>query len=172
MRIIAKILAGLLITIVLIGFVVACLPRKITVERSLVVDVEIEPVFNQINDFKNWKNWMPWYDSTQVIFTALSVGKGASYSWNSGKESGTITIIESKKNKEIITETTSEKSTPTLGFWTFEQTMEGVKITWRVETSLSFPKNALGLFIDQFLGPELEKGLLNLSEFSQVNESN
>jgi hypothetical protein len=88
----------LALVIVTIGFI---LPRKIQVERRLLINGSSKSIFEQVNTLKNWVKWSPWLKndtSMQLIFTGPESGVGSTCKWMSSDlnvGNGSLLIISS-----------------------------------------------------------------------------
>jgi uncharacterized protein YndB with AHSA1/START domain len=109
MKILKKIVIGvvaLLALLVLIGFM---LPAKTHVARSVVINAPAETVFTLINNFHEFNRWSPWAQrdpETRYQFEGPESGVGAKMSWASDKPevgSGSQTIIEAEANTTVVT---------------------------------------------------------------------
>lgn len=178
MKILRRILfwtAATLVIIVSAGFF---LPKKVYVERSLIIDSSPKRIFYQVNTINRWVKWSPWLqaDSTiQVSFTGTESGNGACLSWlskDANVGNGSITVIESNPEESIYLLFDYGEKGSSAGKFIFEKTAQGTKVTWSIESNLG--KNPfsrwIGLFSDNLIGPDLEKGLMNLDE--SVNHNN
>ena len=161
---------GLLVLIVLVAFL---LPGKVHVERSLVIKAGAAPVFNEVNTLKNWEKWSPWHqmDSTmKVTYEGPEAGAGAKYSWI-GEEmgAGSLQISESQPNTAIKTALDFGGMGISYATYKFEPVTDGTKVTWIMDSDTKdapwawyVPSKYFGLFMDDMLGKDFEKGLNNL----------
>ena len=166
-----KILVGIIVVMILLFLAWAAIrPSEIAINEKVVINAPIEEVFEQINDLHNWQNWSPWKDSTyNTEYGEITIGKGAKMIWNDKKEGkGTLTIIESMTNKEIVaTLVFGEKSDGTSTKFTFVDLPEGTEVTWSMEvTDLSFPLGRMvGYMIEKGAEHNFAKGLEALKTY-------
>ncbi|ELR69451.1 hypothetical protein C900_04983 [Fulvivirga imtechensis AK7] len=162
----------MILTIVLLAVVISLfLPAKTELERSIVINAPVESIFAEVNDLKKWPNWSPWneMDPTMAMtYADKTAGEGASYSWEGDPNitgTGKLTITESRENEYIATDLDFGQQDTAIGYYTFENTGEGTKVTWGFETDHGW--NPLSrwigaVFIEPMLGPTFEDGLENL----------
>lgn len=161
---------GIVLLLVIVGFF---LPSEYHAERSITIQAPVATVFDLVNNLENWKNWSPWQQddpTLKVAYGEKTAGVGASYSWvseNSGQ--GTLTIEKSIENQTIETDLDFKSEGEAKGRWTFEQTGEGVKVTWEIhgDAGYNLINRYFGLMIDTFVGPYFEKGLANLKKVAE-----
>jgi len=156
------------------------LPKTAHVERSITIKAPIDVVFNQVNDLMNWESWSPWLakdPEVKLVYSDIPVGQGAWYTWagNDEVKSGKLTILESNDNASIKTQLEFEgMGDGNNGTWSFEETEEGVKVTWGFDGDMSQPiiiGRYFGLMMDGMLGPDFEKGLENIKSICENMES-
>jgi len=162
----------LLIVIIIIGVLIIAMPTKYNVERSVIIDAPRNVVFKQVSHFRNFIKWNPWnkFDPNMHYEISGTDGTvGAIYSW-SGNDSvgvGTLTnvsITENRINQKL--DFISPWETHDIAYYKFEDSPEGLKVTWGLDGNLDRPMNLMGLFMnmDDMVGQNYEDGLLSLKE--------
>lgn len=117
--------------------------------ENKVITAPSEILFDLINDYKSWEEWGPWMklDSSMVItYTDLSVGEGASYSWESEHEevgSGsmeTLQVITNQKIDQKIVFNTPIGDSGSDVYWRFEKTdtVGQTRVTWGMKGEYTF----------------------------------
>jgi hypothetical protein len=167
----------LLSVIVLLLVISFFLPSQVHVERSRVIAAKPDAVFVQVNNLKNWFNWMPWNKkdpNMQVTWSDVTEGPGAKYSWASSHSevgNGSVTISKSDPNKLVSTELDFMENGKASGDFIFEETAEGTKVTWTMDSDMGMNPvfKFLGLFMDGMVGPDFEQGLATLEETAKAN---
>lgn len=171
MKVLKNIGFGLLGLAVLLYLGSFLLPSHVTVERSAVFKAPAPVVFEQVNKLQNWEKWSPWHQidpAMKLTYEGPDAGVGAKYNWFSEHPNvgnGSLTITKSIPNQHIATLMQFEGQNDGLAFYTFEETTEGIKVTWRMESEMgSNPLNKyMGLMMDSFfVGPSFEQGLESL----------
>ena len=96
------------------------------------------------------------------------IGKGATYSWTSENSgSGSMEILSltgstMETKIEFVGQGTSN------GHWKFETIEDGVtKVTWGFSGEMPFMMRWMGARMDQWVGPDFETGLANLTELAE-----
>lgn len=169
MRIIKYIfLLFLLFTIAVVVFV-ATQKSEFKIEKTVVIAVPKQVVFNYLNDYRNWEDWGAWKsDDANMTFTypEKTVGLGASYSWNGTIGEGTTTTTFVKENDSIAQKTVLSDN-ETLSFLSFKNTNKGTKVTWTAQGKVDFMTKVYATFsggLDGLMGAMFEKSLNNLNK--------
>lgn len=181
MKIIKVIGVALLSLIFLVVIVSFFLPGHAHVERSVVINSKVAVPFSLVNNLKNWEQWSPWHklDTNMVIdYGEITEGEGASYAWKSAHDKvgeGKLMIMKSTPDQYIETSMQFGGMGTSKGSYTFEQTAEGVKVIWAMDSdgedmpwAMRIPSKYFNLFMDRMVGPDFEKGLNNLKAISEA----
>jgi hypothetical protein len=170
MKIVKRILLGLLVLLVVLLVVGFFLPGRYRVERSTVMHATTEAIFPYVNTLKRWPDWTAWntkkYPDMKVEFEGPEAGKGATYRWD-GKDvgKGSLTLTSSDPERGVEYDLNFENGKYlSKGALQFEPMTEGVKVTFRNEGDLGWSpiSRYFGLMMDRFMGPDFEEGLANL----------
>ncbi|MBW2961003.1 SRPBCC family protein [Mesonia aestuariivivens] len=165
-----------LILIILIGgsIYVATIDGDYQAEETMVMNVPVAMVYNEVNDLKTWETWSPWKleDPNLVInYLEKTKGEGAAFSWIGDKSNdGSIKTVEAIPYQSILQEITFEipfgESQGEL-YWVFEPVEGKTKVTWGVKGKLSFFEKIKLTIEDessvQKFQEKFEKGLKNLN---------
>ncbi len=170
MKVLGKILLGLVIVVVLVAVVGFLLPREVHLERSITVDAQPTEVYQAINDFQNFNKWSPWAKidpNTTYDYSGPSSGVGAKMSWTSDHPdvgSGSQEIIESVPNQKVTNVLLFDGFEPSHASLIIEPSGNGSSVTWTFDGDMG--NNPIGryfgLFMEDMLGPQYEEGLGNL----------
>ncbi|MFO7829826.1 MAG: GyrI-like domain-containing protein [Bacteroidales bacterium] len=161
---------GIIIIIIIALFLIIplFLPSTARVERSITVEAPVDKVFQTAIDMNMRPKWDPWIEmdpDAKIITEVIPGGTGSWYTWDSeiiGKGKLTITNFEANKKINSKLEFIAPQSMTSDITWAFAETNEGTDITWGFKGELSYPvERWFGLFIDNQLGPQFEKGLQN-----------
>jgi effector-binding domain-containing protein len=162
----------LAIIVVIIIVLVITMPTKYNVERSITIDAPRNVIFDQVSHFENFVNWSPWskFDpNMDYEITGTDGAVGAVYSWSGNDSVGVgsltnVTISEDRIEQKL--DFTSPWEAHDLAYYEFEDTPDGLKVTWGLDGSLARPMNLLGLFMnmDDMVGQDYEDGLRSLKE--------
>ncbi len=178
MKILKRILIGILILVLLVVIVGFMFPAKIHLERSIVMNVPQEAVFNKINSLKNFNSWSPFYelDTTAAYsFEGPGEGVGSKFSWASEKRdvgSGNMTITESKPNESVKTAIVFQDQGKGFSTLSLVPADGGTKMTWAFDMDAGmnpFTRLMGGLMMDKMLGPMYDKGLNKLKNNLESN---
>jgi effector-binding domain-containing protein len=169
-----KILQRLLLFILLISGVFISvgylLPQIVRVERSLQINASAKSIFDELNTLNNWGKWSPWLKkdtNVQIKFSGPENGTGSKIEWASKDKTvgnGSVSIIGSLPNDSISFIMDYGKRGKSTGCFKFIKEKQGTKVVWSIESNLgSNPVSRwIGLLSDKMIGPDLEKGLLNI----------
>jgi len=174
MKILRRILVYVLIIILIAVSIGFLLPRKVHVERRLLINSSQKNIFEQINTLKNWLKWSPWMQTDPMMqsgFSGPESGVGANYTWHSNNKdvaNGSISVICSVPYDSLqVIMDFSEKGKSGGKFLLVN---EGPKtnVIWSVDSDLGMNPVSrwFGLFSDHMIGPDLERGLLNLGKLT------
>lgn len=134
-------------------------------------------VFDEINDFGKMNHWSPWKEIDPDMKTVVSGTKGQpgyKYSWGSENKkigNGSIARTHTEENKILVSDLIFEdfdmKSKVT---WMFDQTPEGVKVTWQNTGDIGFlfriPITLMDM--ESMMAPDHEKGLKMLKDYCET----
>jgi len=177
-KIVGMVIVSILALIVTVG---AFLSPKSHMERSVVVHTQPAAIFWQINSFRNFSKWSPWMGqdpNTKTTLEGPESGVGAKMSWTSEKlGNGSQWIIESEENKHIKTGMSFDMEGAYTSDLYLEPVVGGTKVTWTYDGDVSntgittsLMGKIIGKFMDGILGPDYEKGLIQLKAVAE-NES-
>ncbi|MEM6842511.1 MAG: SRPBCC family protein [Bacteroidota bacterium] len=174
MKLLKKILVGVLAVVVLFLVAAVFLPSSYHVERSVVIQEPINKVYPQVSNLNHWSAWNPWTEADPTVENTIQGSGhevGSVWAWNGEKIGvGSLTIQELEPNKFIQSRLVFEE--PQMfesdDIWKFEQTESGTRVTWINEGNLAYPVDRVfGLFIDGMLGKDFERGLTNLKHVTE-----
>jgi effector-binding domain-containing protein len=162
----------LAVVIVIALILVMVLPTTYNVERSVTIDAPKNIVFGQVAKFENFIKWSPWsaLDPNMTYEITGTDGEvGAVYSWSGNDSVGTgslttISLTEDRIEQKL--DFTAPWEAHDLAYYEFEDTPEGIKVTWGLDGNMPRPMNLMGLFMsmDDMIGADYEKGLTSLKD--------
>lgn len=163
----------ILLSLILISFF---LPSKSHVERTAILKAPTAVIHKSIADLHQWPNWSPWIRmDTNIVLEYQNnlVGKGASYSWKSKiVGNGKLEIIEDSP-EFIKAKMDFDGMGISFGTYTLKNEGEGTKVTWSMDSEgegMPFYFKPISkyfnLMMDKMIGPDFEKGLQTLDEYS------
>ena len=161
----------LLFFLIIIGLTVFVATQKPTydVTTSKVIKNPKTVVFNYINDFRNWETFASWIKNDESIkfnYPELTIGNGASCTWKSDANEGSLKTLFVKENDSISQSMIQNGEQSTI-FWKFKDTIGGTKITWRSKGKLDFKSKVLAFFqggVNSVVGDIYDKSLDNLNK--------
>ena len=171
MRALKWLLAILLIVVGAIFAVGFSLPDQVHVERSIQVQAPPAVVFATLNGYEQFQKWSPWADldpNTRYTYEGPASGVGAKMSWHSDNANvgnGRQEIIESVANERIVSLLVFDGyDSDNRSSFLLQPDGEGTQLRWAYDTQ--FHGNLLGRYIglkmDDWIGPDYEKGLARL----------
>lgn len=171
-KILLSALMIVIIAVALLFFYGATQPKEVSLERSVVIQQDIETVYSYVSDFRNWKEWSVWNlrDTSMVVAYSGDAGSaGSAMSWESEDSgNGKQTIVEAIPNSQIKTALDFGGMGTALSDWKFEPVPEGTSVTWSFwsETGGPFMRGIMALFFDmeEAIGKDYEEGLENLKK--------
>lgn len=164
---------GLLSVILVVGFLS---PSEFEASAAKVIEAPSQVVYAQCADLEKRHQWSPWeqMDSTMTITTGeISVGEGASYSWESASQgNGSLTYTKAVPNELLVSSLNFGTESDAEGIMTFEEAPEGTKVTWTMKADLG--SNPFSRLMYRLLKPSMEAmfsiGLDNLAEMAENAE--
>lgn len=147
------------------------LPRKIHVEREKTISASPLLLYNQVNTIKNWVIWAPWLQADsniQIAFNGSTSGIGAGLKWQSKNKNvgnGSLEIVSALENKSLQILIDFGEKGKTMSAFSFTRSDRKCKVTWSFESDLGLNPLSrwFGLFSSRLIGPDLEKGLLEIN---------
>ncbi len=167
---------GILILLLVVGVAVwlVTLPGTYSVERTALIEAPASYAYDQVADFRNWDSWSPWEKKDPNMsrsYEGPEQGVGAIYKW-SGNDSvgtGSLEVVEAVPNERIEMKLRFEKPFESRSDNTmlFEDEDGYTRVTWIDSGSLPFYLRMLGPEMDGMMGPDFEKGLADLKQYSE-----
>ena len=142
-----------------------------TVQRSTVIGVPPDQVYEQIADFRNWTKWSPWEGldpNMQRSYSGAPAGKGSAYGWSGNRRAGhgRMEILEAEFPSHLLIDLVFEKpwKSHSVTEFTIEEAASGSEVTWTMTGPMTLATRVMGIFksMDRMLGPDFEKGLERL----------
>jgi uncharacterized protein YndB with AHSA1/START domain len=170
MRIVKRIMLGVVIVAALLVVIAFILPRHATVFRSIEIAAPAAAIYPIVSDLRRFNEWSPWAEldpATEYTFTGPTDGVGQTMKWESanpmvGSGSQTITRLEPGQEVEVALDFGTQ------GIATASVDLESMgaatKVTWGFTSDLGFNPIAryMGLMFDSWIGADYEKGLAKL----------
>lgn len=170
-----RVLIGIVLVIAVLVGLTFLLPANVQVERSTTINAPVELVYAQVDDFKKWPEWMPWIKKDpdmKISWGDKTQGEGASYSWTSENPevgNGKLSFTKVEANRSLTTKLEFEGMNPGYGGWTFTPEGDATKVTWTMDSDMGMNPigRVMGMFMDQMVGPDFEKGLAGIKTNSE-----
>lgn len=172
MRIIGRILIGLVVLIAVIAGVGMLLPRNVEVTRSMVIEAPPSDVFPEVNSLQRAAEWSPWLGidpEVQTVYSGPEEGVGNRLDWTSdhpqvgnGRQEITVSTPDARVESALDF---GDMGTATA--W-FDLTPEGdaTRVTWGLDADMGAGPVGrwMGLMMDTWVGADYETGLQNLKD--------
>jgi hypothetical protein len=175
MKFLKGVLVFLAVVLLLLLVVALFLPSSYHVERSITIACPDSVVYEQVIDFHNWQKWDPWSEADPEATYSIQGaprGVGSIWSWEGeivGTGSQTIVAAEEDRMVENKLVFTQPQAMEAVNTWSFESIDGETKVIWSMHGKLDYPVGRyVGLFMEQMLGPDFEKGLKNLKRVSEM----
>lgn len=173
MKVVKKILLGLLGIIAFLLLIALFLPKKYAVEREILIDSTKDSVFTYIKNLKNQDDFSVWAKMDPAMKKTFS-GKdgtvGAISAWESQDKNigiGEQEIIKIAEGERIDFEVRFKvpfESTDNAFMITKNISPNQTKVIWGFNGNMPYPMNLMLpiMNMEQMLGKDLETGLKNL----------
>lgn len=175
MRWVLRILAALVGLAMLLTMGAYLLPREVSVSRSTEIAAAPEAVFPLVNSMQRTRDWSPWLDLDPDVvldFSGPETGVGNRMSWTSDEPavgSGTQEITESIADSRVQTALDFGDMGTAEAEFLLEPTQAGTRLTWgfTADTGYSPFMRWMGLWLDDWVGADYEKGLARLKALAE-----
>ncbi len=168
-------LAALVLVIVALGFV---LPDKAHIERSVVIKAPVEEVYALVSDLNEVDRWSPWAEQDPEMTSVITdSGVGQKQIWTSQKMgSGSQEIAALDPFSRVDYRLDFGKMGVAAAAMTLAPVADGAEVVWSFDSNMrnGVPlyiqplSTYMGLFIDDMLGKDYEKGLANLKALAEA----
>lgn len=168
MKILFKILIGIVGFIALLLLLALFVSRDYRVEREIAINKPRQDVFNYLKNLRNqdhYNKWIMMDPGMEKKHTGMDGAVGSTYAWDSEKVGKGIQEIKNIRDGERIDhqihfiepfEGTANTSLIT------ETSSDGTKVRWTMEGRSPYPLNLMNLFMGKTLGKHLESSLQQL----------
>jgi len=172
MRLLGKLVIGLIVAVALLAVAGFALPRDIEVSRSIVIDAPPEKVFPYVNNLKRHAEWSPWAKidpETKWSYQGPDRGVGQKVMWSSDHRevgTGSQTIVESVENRRVATELDFGDMGTAKAWFRLQPEDSGTRISWDFATDAGNNPvmRWMGLMFDRWIGEAYDKGLTSLKQ--------
>lgn len=163
MKLLKRILIGLIILIVLLLILAFILPKKMEVSVTKSVDAPPHLVYNIINDLRTQPQWNPWAknDATMVMeYGDKTKGTGANYKWTSENSgSGSQEILESNADSGLKMNVKFDGQGEGMADYKLVGKGETTDVTWSFESETGVPFNLMNIFMKGSLKKSFTQGI-------------
>ncbi|WP_372474086.1 SRPBCC family protein [Capnocytophaga sp. ARDL2] len=168
---------GIAILVIIVGLGIAAIAvdKNYHYEKSIVIKAPIEKVYENIRSSKAFNQWNPWLelDSNFTLEYLGTQGEiGDTYCWESQDENvgtGCHKIVELFPNQGVKTQMDFKKPFENTSYSSIklEETTEGTKLTWDMDTELPYPLNLMKSSMDKSMDDSYGKGLEKLKNLCE-----
>ncbi len=170
MRILKKLILGLVGLIVVLALVAFLLPRHVAVERSVSINAGPEAIFPHINSLEAGGNWSPWLSrdpEIQLTYEGPKMGVGNKLTWTSDHPqvgNGSQEIVSSVENERVELALDFGGQGTADAFFQLVPDGDATNVTWGFTTDMGMNPIGrwMGLMMDKWIGADYEAGLANL----------
>jgi carbon monoxide dehydrogenase subunit G len=170
MKILKRVLLTLGIILGLLLVVSLFLPSKYEVKREGTVKAPADSVFMWVADLKNWQAWSPWHQADpgmKITYSPTTIGPGAFMQWASESQgNGTLTFKSIVPPGEASYELDMGEGMASTGKFMLIPQGNETKVIWTMggDVGMNPLYKYVVLFMDDFVGPDFEKGINNLQK--------
>lgn len=172
MRLLKRVLIGVVALVGLAAVVGFMLPRTVIVERDVTIDALPDAVFVHVSSLQAFTEWSPWSDrdpEMQITFTGPETGVGNSMEWVSDHPqvgSGRQEIVELADGELVRTQLNFDGMGTSEAWWRLTPEGNGTRVTWGLNADMggSPVGRWMGLFMDGWVGGDYDAGLARLKE--------
>ena len=162
----------LLIVLIFLGSVVFIATQKgdYDIVQSKTIGISKLTAFEYINDYKNWETFNEWKksdDDMLITYPSKTMGLGASYSWKSTGNNGSMKTIFVKEGDSISQKMYANDFENQVS-WKFKDTIGGTKITWRMKGKVGLLTKVKGFFSGGFKNVIEDNMMLSLNNLEKT----
>jgi uncharacterized protein YndB with AHSA1/START domain len=168
--------AAIILLFVVIGLI---MPREVYVARSTFIDAPPDQVFAIVNNLRQFNEWSPWHGmdpDTRYEFFGPAEGVGARMEWASADPevgSGRQEIVASEADRLVRIALDFGDMGPASSEFRLAPGNGGTELVWAFHTDFGFNVilRWLGPFFDGWIGPDYERGLINLKALAEADSA-
>lgn len=176
MRIIKRIVIGIVILAALVVAVAFFLPRHVEVTRSIAIDAPTAVIYPLVGDLRRTNEWSPWLEldpDVTITFTGPTEGVGQNMRWESEDPnvgSGSQTVTRLEPNREVETALDFGEQGKATASFVLVPEGAATKVIWGLTMDLGFNPTAryFGLMFEKWIGADYEKGLAKLKTVAEA----
>lgn len=172
MKLIKRIIFGLLIVIALLLIIAIFVEKEYTVQREVIINKPKTEVFDYIKFLKNQDNYSKWNkldNNMKKTYKGTDAQVGFTYRWEGNEDVGVgeqeiLAIHEGKQIDFDLRFIEPIKSHSKASMGTESISENETKVFWRIDGKMNYPFNLflLTMNADEMIGGDLEEGLKNL----------
>ena len=175
MKILKKLLLGLVALVLGLVVVSFFMPKTYRVERAVVIQAKPEAVFPLLADLKQWPKWGVWHErdpAMTIAYSPVTTGVGAFSDWQSktqGNGKATVTAVEPLKSVTYTLEMPDQGmlGVGVLAMSPAENGAVRVTTTMTGELGMNPMMRLMGPFLDKLIGPDFEAGLAKVKRVAE-----
>jgi uncharacterized protein YndB with AHSA1/START domain len=176
MRIVGRILLGILALALVLTLGAYTLPRHPKVFRAVEIAAPPATVYAIVNDLRRFNEWSPWVEldpAAEYTFTGPVDGVGQTMNWQSANPNvgtGSQTIARLEPEKAVAVSLDFGAMGPAEATINLEPTAAGTLVTWGFSTDLGFNPigRYMGVMFDGWIGGDYERGLAKLKTVAEA----
>lgn len=176
MKVLKRLLFGVVAIFVILLVIGFLLPRTRHVERSVAIGAPACVVFAQVNGFRNFNDWSPFVavmPDASYSFEGPDFGVGAKIRWEAAgpdADVGSQTIVASTPYERVDIELDLGAEGDAQSAFLLAEENGATLLTWAFDTDfgLDIPGRYWGIFLDRQLGPLYAQGLANLKRIAEA----
>ncbi len=172
MKIVKKILIGLVALIAIVLIVALFVEKDYSVEREIVINKPSPAVFSYVKQIKNQDHFSKWNmadPGMKKTYKGTDAAVGFIYAWEGnsdvGKGEQEIKRIEEGKRIDMDLRFIEPMEATAQAYITTDAVNQTqTKVKWGMKSSMPYPFNIMRVFmsIEDMLGKDIETGLTNL----------
>ncbi len=156
---------------------------KMNISRSIEINVSIDEVYAQLNQFADWRAWSPWLIMEPEA--KLDISSDAKYyEWEGSRVgSGNMKVVDEQPNSKIEYELYFLKPWKSFAKVKFElqelntsiesthdenHGLSSTRVTWSMESNLPFFMFFMKSMMEAFVGSDYERGLAMLKVYLET----
>ncbi len=170
MRILGKVLVGIIVAGAALVAIAYVLPRQVEVTRTATLAAPPEKVYAHVADFSRWQDWSPWAakdPEMAVEITGDPLAPGHAMSWESGEfGDGSMKITSAAAPRRVDYALDFGGQGSAESWMVLTEAQGGTQVTWGFHTDLGMNPVSrwMGVMFESWIGGDYEAGLAKLAD--------
>lgn len=173
MKILLKLVVGLVALVLVAAAIAFLLPRTYRVQRTIHVSTTADTIYAHVADLRRWKEWGVWFErdpAMKIEYSEKTDTVGGWSEWVSKGDKGKMTLTALRPPTQVGYRLEfPDMGMTSAGLVEIVPDAAGVTVVLSDEGDLGLNPISrwFGLFLDRMIGPDFEAGLAKLKQVAE-----